>query len=68
MYHVQEKKSHWEVSIAKTKSSLARANQNLRNAYRSADLEGIVAHTNTVENLTAGLKTAEEAFAVLFPA
>jgi hypothetical protein len=47
---------------------LARAKQDLNNAYRSANLEQIIAYKNIVDNLQLGLDTAQEAFAVLFPA
>lgn len=67
LYVVQERKSHWEISIAKTKSKLARAKQDLNNAYRNADLQGIIDNTNIVDNLQDGLEIAEAAFVVLFP-
>lgn len=47
---------------------MAIAKRDLRNAYATADLDAVVAHTNNVNNLTGGLKIAEEGFAKLFPA
>ena len=66
-YVVQEKKSHWEVSIAKSKSELARAKQNLNAAYRNADMTGIVSYSNQVANIEAGLEIIQGAFVLLFP-
>ena len=65
---VQEVKSNWEVSIAKTRASIARAKQALAQGYRTANLQEIVDQTNNVAALESGLAVAEKAFAVLFPA
>lgn len=66
-YEVQAKKSEWEVSIARTKASLAQANRNLNNALRSADLNAIISAENSVASLASGLEVAEKYFAQLFP-
>ena len=66
-YRVQEVKSSWEVNISKTRASLARAEQNLNNAYRSADLLAIINCTDQIESYTRGLDVAVKAFTQLFP-
>lgn len=66
-YRVQEVKSSWEVNISKTRASLARAEQNLNNAYRNADLQAIISYTDQIESYTRGLDVALKAFAQLFP-
>lgn len=68
LFAVQEVKSHWEVSISKTKASIARAERNLADAYAKADLQSIVDCTNEVRSLKEGLAIALEAFPILFPA
>ena len=67
LFQVQEQKSHWEVSIAKTKSELAKAKRSLNTAFATASLEMIVSYTDRVESLERGLDIAQKAFAVLFP-
>jgi len=64
---VQEQKSNWEISIAKSKKEVALAKRFLQNAYNDANLSQIVSYTNQVESLERGLKLAQEAFAQLFP-
>ena len=66
-FRAQEAKSSWEVSVAKTRAALAREEQNLQAAYRRADLEAIVTHTNMIEAHTRGLDIALKAFVQLFP-
>lgn len=67
-YRVQEKKSNWEVSIARTRAELARAEQNLNVAMRSADLNAIISASNNIAALKSGLEVATAAFEQLFPA
>ena len=67
-YKVQEKKSNWEVSIARTKAELARAEQGLTVAMRTADLNAIISASNSIAALKSGLEVATAAFAQLFPA
>ena len=67
-YHAQEQKSNWEISIAKSKKEVALAKRHLQNAYNEAHLQNIVDYTNQVESLERGLKLAQEAFVLLFPA
>ena len=64
---VQEKKSEWEISIAKTKADLARAEKNLAGSYAQADLQGIIRYTSAVNNYKEGLSIIQEAFPILFP-
>lgn len=66
-YAVTEKRANWEVSISRTKASLARANKSLQESYRNADLQQIIDCTNTVKSYTEALEIAEAAFAILFP-
>jgi len=66
-YRVQEVKSSWEVSISKTRASLARAEQNLNNAMRNADLQAIISYTDQIEGFVRALDIALKAFAQLFP-
>jgi hypothetical protein len=66
-YRVQEVKSSWEVNISKTRASLARAEQNLNNAYRNADLQAIINYTDQIEGYTRALDIAIKAFTQLFP-
>jgi len=65
---VQSKKSDWEVSLAKTRSELARANKNLNAAIANADLNQVIDYTNKVRGLESGLEVATAAFNQLFPA
>lgn len=63
----QERKSHWEVSIAKSKAELAKAKQNLNKALREACLEKIIEAENMIKSLEGGLEIALKHFPVLFP-
>ena len=55
LFVVQAKKSEWEISIAKTKADLARAEKNLAGSYAQADLQGIIRYTSAVNNYKEGL-------------
>ena len=68
LFVVQEKKSEWEISIAKTKAELARAEKNLADSYAQADLQGIIRYTSLVNNYKEGLSIIQDAFPILFPA
>lgn len=67
LFRVQEKKSHWDISIAKSKAELARAKRNLADAYKHADIQGIIDYSNAVTSIENGLAIIEEAFVLLFP-
>lgn len=67
LYQVQQKKSSWEVSIAQTRSFLAKAKKNLQQAMRSADLALVIQFHNEIKGYESGLEIATAAFAELFP-
>ena len=67
-YLVQEKKSHWEISLAKTRASLDRAKHDLNKARSLADLDAIITLREKVDGYTRGLAVLQEEFDVLFPA
>lgn len=64
---VQTRKSQWEIDIATTKASIARANQRLTQAVRSANLQDIINAKNELAGYESGLEVAMEYFAQLFP-
>lgn len=64
---VQQIQSNWDVSISKTKASIARAKRNLSDALRTGNLDLIIDAKNQLSAYESGLAVALEYYPQLFP-